>query len=168
MYEGEKLTVREKRERTQSRNYRRQIKGQYTYGNTVRKTAPSPARRTNLRAMEGGQIKRNHEPKRGLNATYVLFLTVMMCAAGFVCMNYLELTSSITNDLKKIAQLEMEYNSIKAENDDYESRINGSVDLEEIKKKAMNDLGMQYANDEQIVKYESDDTDYVRQYISLE
>lgn len=162
------MTVRQQRERTQARNYRKQVRGQYTYGNTVRKTAPRQNNRSNLRSMEGGQIKRNHEPKRGLNATYVIFLTIMMCLAGYVCMSYLELTSSITNDLKKIAQLEMEYNSIKAENDDYESRINGSVDLEAIKKKAMVDLGMQYANDDQIVLYESDDTDYVRQYISLE
>lgn len=162
------MTVRERRERTQAKNYKRHVRGQYTYGNTVRKAAPAPARGNNLRQVEGGQIKRHQEAKRGLNATYVLFLAIMMCVAGYVCMNYLELTSSITNDLSKIASLETEYNSLKAENDDFENRINGAVDLEAIKKKAMNDLGMQYANDDQIIMYESDDTDYVRQYISLE
>lgn len=162
------MTVRERRERIQSKNYRKQIRGQYTYGNTVRKAAPAPSRRGNLRELEGGKIRRSQEVKRGLNATYVFFLAVMMCVSGYVCMHYLDLTSSLSNDLVKIAQLEAEYNSIKAENDDYENRINGAVDLEAIKKKAMSDLGMQYANDDQIVLYESDDTDYVRQYISLE
>ena len=162
------MTVREKRERTQNRNYRKQVRSQYVYGNTVRKTAPAQNRRNNIRPVEGGNIKRNTEKKGAVNATYVIFLTAMMCVAGYFCVSYLNLTSSITNDLKTIARLEAQYNNLKAENDDYENRINGTVDLEEIKKKAMNDLGMQYAADEQIVSYESDDTDYVRQYISLE
>ncbi|MDO4187686.1 MAG: hypothetical protein Q4D29_01735 [Lachnospiraceae bacterium] len=162
------MTVRERRERTKSRNQKRQMRGQYTYGNVVTKTNPSTHRRNNFRTVEGGQIKRNNEKKSTVTAGYVLFLTVMMCVAGYFCMSYLDLTSSITNDLGKIAKLEAEYNSIKAENDDYENRINGAVDLENIKKIAMNDLSMQYADESQIVKYESDDTDYVRQYISLE
>lgn len=159
------MTVRDRRERIQSRNYKRQVRGQYTYGNVVRKTAP--AKRENFRTVEGGKIERKQE-KRGMNAGYVIFLTLMMVVTGYFCVSYLELTSSITNDLSKIASLEAEYQSVKAENDDYENRINGSIDLEVIKKKAMTDLGMQYANDDQIVLYESDDTDYVRQYISLE
>jgi len=162
------VTVRQRRERTQARNYKKQLRGQYAYGNTVRKAAPQPSRRGNFRTIEGGKIKRNVEHKKGLNAGYVLFLAVMMCVTVYFCMSYLELTSSMSNDLVKIAQLETEYNNLKAENDDFENRINGAVDLEAIKKKAMCDLGMQYASDEQIVKYESDDTDYVRQYISLE
>ena len=162
------MTVRERRERTKSMNFKRQVRGQYTYGNVVRKTNPSTQRRSNLRAVEGGQIRRNTEKRNTVTAGYVLFLAVMMCITGYFCMSYLDLTSSITNDLTKIAKLETEYNSIKAENDDYENRINGAVDLENIKKIAMNDLSMQYADESQIVTYESDDTDYVRQYISLE
>lgn len=162
------MTVREKREKTQSKNYKRHVRSQYTYGNTVRKTEPSFTRRSNIRTYEGGNIKRNTEKRSAMNAGYVLFLTVMMCVVGFFCMRYLSLTSSITTDLRDIANLEAEYNNLKAENDDYENRINGSIDLEAIKKKAMNDLGMQYASDDQIVKYESDDTDYVRQYIMIE
>ena len=162
------MTVRQRRERIQARNSRKQMRGAYTYGNVVRKTNPQSARRNNIRAVEGGRIKRAPQHNTGITAGYVFFLAVMLCVVGGFCMNYLNVTSSITNDLSKIASLEAQYNSLKAENDDYENRINGAVDLEVIKKKAMNDLGMQYANDDQIVIYESDDTDYVRQYISLE
>lgn len=162
------MTVRERRERTIAKNQRRHIRAQYTYGNVVRKSQTAPVRRGGIRPVEGGNIKRNVEKRGTVNATYVLFLAVMMCVTGYFCMSYLNLTSSITNDLTAIAKLEAEYNSVKAENDDYENRINGAIDLEEIKKKAMNDLGMRYASDDQIVLYESDDTDYVRQYISLE
>ena len=162
------MTVRQKRERTQSKNYKKQVRGQYVYGNTVRKTAPERQRRSDLTPVRGGNIKRSTEKRGVVNAGYMLFLTLMMCVTGYFCVSYLNLTSSITNDLSTIAKLEAEVNSLKAENDDYENRINGTVDLEEIKKKAMNDLGMQYASEDQIIAYESDDTDYVRQYITLE
>ena len=162
------MTVRQKRERTQSKNYKKQVRGQYVYGNTVRKTAPERQRRSDLTPVRGGNIKRSTEKRGVVNAGYMLFLTLMMCVTGYFCVSYLNLTSSITNDLSTIAKLEAEVNSLKAENDDYENRINGTVDLEEIKKKAMNDLGMQYASEDQIISYESDDTDYVRQYITLE
>lgn len=164
------MTVRQRRERIQNRNYKKQLRGQYTYGNVVRKTAPQQTMRSrnSLRPVEGGNIRRNTEKRGGITAGYVVFLTLMMCITGYSCFSYLNITSSISNDLTKIAHLETEYTNIKAENDDYENRINGSIDLENIKKKAMTDLHMQYANDDQIVKYESDDTDYVRQYISLE
>lgn len=162
------MTVRQKREMTKARNYKRQMRGQYTYGNVVRKPEQTFTRKSNLRAVEGGYIKTNNEVRTGITAGYVIFLVIMMVFTGFSCFNYLELTSGISNDLKQIAALEAEYTSIKAENDDYENRINGAIDLENIKKRAMSDLGMQYAEDSQIVTYESDDTDYVRQYISLE
>jgi len=163
------VTVRERREKIQSKNHKKHVRSQYVYGNAVRKTAPARTGRSkNIRPVEGGNIKRNTEKKGAINAGYILFLTAMLCLAGYFCVSYLSITSSITNDLKEIARLEAQLNSLKAENDDYENRITGAVDLEEIKKKAMNDLGMQYAEDDQIVPYQSDDTDYVRQYIFLE
>ena len=50
----------------------------------------------------------------------------------------------------------------------YISRIKGAVDLEQVKYRAMNELGMQYANSDQIVAYVCDDTDYVTQLIDIE
>jgi cell division protein FtsB len=99
---------------------------------------------------------------------YVFFLTLAIALTGIGCLQYLKLQSEITNSIKRISVLESQLNNIKAENDDTESRIKGTVGLEEIKKRAMNELGMQYATPEQIVKYESDDTDYVRQYIDID
>lgn len=141
----------------------------YVEGNTVRK----PVRREydyNRRIVKEvpGSARKNIKKTTTINAGYVFFLAVAMTLAGYFCINYLSITSEMTNDLAKIAKLEASLYNLKAENDDYDNRINGAVDLEDIKKRAMNDLGMQYANDEQIITYESDDTDYVRQYIALE
>lgn len=162
------MTGNQKKTRNQSRNYRKQIRGQYAYGSLAVKEAPKEFRRKSLSTVESEKTIKRQRKNSTINAGYVFFLALMMVVAGYSCMSYLSLTSSISNDLGEIARLEARLNSLKAENDDYENRINSAVDLEAIKKKAMKDLGMQYALDDQIVYYESDDTDYVRQYISLE
>ena len=47
--------------------------------------------------------------------------------------------------------------------DDLGAALDG-VDLESIRKTAMEELGMVYASEDQVVLYDSKSTDYVRQY----
>lgn len=140
---------------------------EYVYGNTAR--ALRPVQVETPKSMQlSHRARRNRERAGHMNFGYVLFLTFAIVITGIGCLQYLKLQSEITNSVKRISVLESRLNEIKAENDDTESRIKGAVGLEEIKKRAMNELGMQYATPEQIVKYESDDTDYVRQYIDID
>jgi len=137
----------------------------YVYGNTVRKTqpiliredAPTPKRLSNT-------ARKNRERASQMNFGYVLFLAVAMVITGYFCIQYLQLQADITNRVKNIAVLESRYNELKIENDETESRIKDAVGIEEIKKKAMDDLGMQYAREDQIIEYNSEESDYVRQY----
>ncbi|MCR4923524.1 MAG: cell division protein FtsL [Lachnospiraceae bacterium] len=135
----------------------------YTYGNNVRVTHPKEWDENNKKQLSH-VARRNRERHSHMNPLWVLFLSAAMIATGFVLILYLRLQSDITSRVKNIAVLEAEYNSLKAENDDTESRIKGNIDLEQIKNKAMTELGMQYANQDQIVGYSSVDADYVRQY----
>ncbi len=98
----------------------------------------------------------------------MIFVTIAMIVTGIVCVQYIRMQSSLTTYVNQISAMEIELQSLRAENDDYESRIKGAIGLEDIKKRAMDELGMKYASDEQIVVYSSDGTDYVRQYVSLE
>ena len=50
------------------------------------------------------------------------------------------------------------------DNNAYEARINSSVNLEQIRDVAMNQLGMVYPTDGQVVYYDQTEADYVRQY----
>ena len=52
----------------------------------------------------------------------------------------------------------------EAVNDAAYSKAIVSVDLDKIRDIAINELGMVYANQDQIVTYEKQDKDYVRQY----
>ncbi|MCR5733896.1 MAG: cell division protein FtsL [Lachnospiraceae bacterium] len=112
--------------------------------------------------------RRNREKHSHMNPAWVLFLSAAMAATGIVLILYLRLQSDITNRVKNISALEAQYNTLKAENDDTEGRIKGNIDLEAIKAKAMGELGMQYANKDQIVMFSSEDNDYVRQFRDID
>ena len=86
-----------------------------------------------------------------------------MVTAGVILTGYLKLQSDITNSMKHIATLESQLNSMKLENDEAYSRINSNVNLEEVRRIAIQELGMQYAQEGQIVTFDGEDNDYVRQ-----
>ena len=60
--------------------------------------------------------------------------------------------------------LENEVMDLKTDNDAAEKKIETSVDLESIRKKAMEELGMVYPTSEQIVYFQIDSSDYMNQY----
>ena len=67
-----------------------------------------------------------------------------------------------------VAAKESELNALKTENDEALSRIETSIDLEEIRRIAITELGMTYAGEGQIVEIPSEGSDYVRQYADIE
>lgn len=150
-----------------NRNRKNNVSMEYIYGNTAKELKELGA--------EGGsairlshQTRRNRERAGHMSLPYVLFLTFAMVCTVAVCIQYLMLRSEVTSRIKEISKLETQLSELKAENDDTENRIKGAIDLEEIKYRAMNELGMQYATENQIVAYECEDTDYVRQLVDIE
>ena len=81
---------------------------------------------------------------------YVLFLTAALGAAMWVCVGYLKLQADNTARVKNIAALETQLSTLKDENDDEYNRVTTSVDLEKIRDIAVNELGMVYANEDQV------------------
>jgi hypothetical protein len=66
-----------------------------------------------------------------------------------------------------VASLERELNNLRLTNDENLARINASVNLEEIKQVAVEELGMTYAKEGQVVIVSSEGSDYVRQIREL-
>lgn len=147
-----------------SRAYRTDV---YIHGNTVRKARPAhaqPQRRETVRPGVSRKTRRNRERALQFNFAYVAFLTAAAVASLFVCVNYLQLQAESTAYLKEVSSLESQLNTLKEENEAEYERVISSVDLEQIKEKAINELGMVYAGEDQIVTYDSQEGDYVRQY----
>ena len=78
--------------------------------------------------------RKNRERARHMNFAYVLFLTMAMAVTGFVLIHYIQMESSITTSVKAVAAKESELNALKTENDEALSRIETSIDLEEIRR----------------------------------
>ena len=143
------------------------VRNKYVYGNTARALRPVERDMRSPRKVSG-RSRKSIDRDTGMNPAFMLFMTLAMILTGIVCVQYIRLQSSLTTYVDTISAMEIELQSLRAENDDYESRLKGARGLENIKKRAMDELGMTYASDDQIVVYNSDGTDYVRQFVSLE
>ncbi len=140
---------------------------EYVYGNTARALRPIEKEVRSPKRV-AHKSRRHIDRDTGMNPGFMLFMTLAMVLTGIVCVQYIRLQSSLTTYVNTISAMERDLQQLRAENDDYESRIKGAIGLENIKKRAMDELGMTYASDDQIVVYNSDGTDYVRQFVSLQ
>ena len=95
---------------------------------------------------------------------YVIFLAVAAILALVVCVNYVQLQSRLTSRSKAISAMQEELADMKEENNTKYNAVMDSVNLDEIRDKAQNELGMVYANSDQIVEYDNPASDYVKQY----
>lgn len=136
-------------------------------GNTVRKvqTLEYPSREQETRRRE-----RRHAEKSSVqyvNILYTIFLAAASCMVLWSCVNYLQLQAETTSRVKHIASLETELEDLRKENNDNYTRIMTSVDLDHIRDVAINELGMVYAEPDQVILYDGGTDDYVRQSGSI-
>ncbi len=151
----------EKTEELKTRPMRSQnspaVSSVYVEGNTVRKVTAEP--KETIRLVHSTRRKAVR-----MNFRYVIFLTLAAVLTVCVCINYLRLQAQYVSDQKTVTALSSELSSLKLENDSVYNRIVSSVDLEALKKTAMEEYGMVYASDRQIRTYDGSEHDYVRQY----
>lgn len=140
----------------------------YVQGNTVRKARPDQEIHRKPKKKVNNSVRRNRDRAKNMNAGYVLFLWAALVATGIILVYYIGLQSDITNSVKNISTLERQLNSLKVANEEDYSRISSSVDLEEIRRIAIQELGMQYAQDGQIISFASENNDYVKQMAEIQ
>ncbi len=137
----------------------------YIDGNTARKLQTVPVRRDR---KQNDEIKRQQVRRRvkssPMNFGYIFFMMIAMLVVCVVLIGYVELQADITNKINHISQLERQLNDLRLENDESYTKIMSGVDLEEIKRIAINELGMKYAKEGQVITYSGAGSDYVRQY----
>lgn len=137
--------------------------GRYIQGSAVRKLDVTKEIEQSPKKKTSNTVKKNREKAEHMNLGYVLFLSIALLATGWILVSYIRLQSDITNSIKHIASLEKELNDLKLANDEEYNRITSSIDLEEIRRIAIQELGMKYAEEGQIVVFESESNDYVKQ-----
>ena len=116
------------------------------------------ARKSRLRRLEQSR-------GIGLGACAMLVATVVVML--YLCIDYISLNTQITSMSKEVVTKENQYNALKAKNDSRLKEVQSSIDLEDIYMTATRDLGMVYANKNQIITYQGSESAYVRQYEDL-
>ena len=157
---------------TNRQRYRGTTQRTYIDGNTVRKVQTdstykrkkanedSRDRRIKQHRVQTGRAVRVVPMKLG----YIAFMVASLCIVCAILIGYVNLQSDVTNRITNISKLESELNQLKMDNDEEYTRIMSEVDLDEIKRIAIQDLGMKYAKEGQIITYSGEGSDYVRQY----
>lgn len=148
-------------------------KNYYINGNTVRELE-APARRErksreeieeiNRRKRRKNAARRNRARALGMNRVYVAFLTLCVLAVAAAAVLLVQLQSGVSARMRRVSALESEVNDQRAENDARYKRIVTSVDLNHIKDVAMNELGMTYPTEDQVVYYTIENSNFMDQY----
>ena len=140
----------------------------YVYGNTVRQPEVLPKRRPEARPERpkrtSRQVRRNRNRAMNMSPAYAVFLTVAAISAVLICVAYLKQQSDIVSRSEHISVLQEELAELTEQNDTAYNAANDSVNLEQIRSKAMNEMGMVYAAQGNVIEYDSPTSDYVKQY----
>lgn len=134
----------------------------YMYGNTaVRPDFEKPFEETRRRTVSN-EVRKNREKAKYMSLGYIAFLLVAFSIAAVVLIGYIQLNSDITTLTEEIAKQEKILNDMRIANSEAMSRVESSIDLSEVKRVALQELGMIYPSEGQIINYEGATYDYVR------
>ena len=111
-------------------------------------------------------VHKNRSKARRMSIGYLTFLAAALIASAYVLVNYIRLQGDLTNVTRSVAAKESELNNLKVANSEEYNRIVSGIDLEEIKRVAIAELGMTYAREGQIIYYNSEANDYMRMVVN--
>ncbi len=140
----------------------------YEYGSIARQlNTAQPLRRDEeteesreQRKARQKQIRRNNK----INLMYTMVVASVAAVVFFICYQYLNVQAVAKANSDKIIELKSTLNSLKDDNDALESDINASIDYNALYDTAVNELGMVYPGKDQVITYNSKESEYVKQY----
>lgn len=145
----------------------------YLYGTAAPKQAPempqrAPRRQSDIekRKIERQQqeIEQNRARATRIGGLFTMLVVAAMAVLLFTCSGYISLINAGTSNEKKINSLQSELEDLKNATDQRQLAIDTSINYEYIYRVATEELGMVYANPDQIVNYESGESSYVIQF----
>ncbi|MBR5596804.1 MAG: cell division protein FtsL [Lachnospiraceae bacterium] len=152
-----------------NRNHNNRVQRTYVDGNTVRKlNVVEEIQKPVERKPINHAVRKNREKALYMNLGYVLFLVAALVAAAMILIGYIQVQSDIILSVKNIAAMESELNDLRLTNDENYARAASSVDLEEIRRVAIGELGMRYAKEGQIINVSGEGIAYVRQLAEIQ
>lgn len=138
---------------------------------TQQRQAAVPERQvsTPQRPVSAPQRQVYRQPKQlsGINGASLLILTLAIGATLYFCIEFLMLQNQVSGMEKNIVSMERELTTLRKENDAAYEQINTVYDLDYVYGVAVNELGMVYPNNNEVITFEKTDDGYVRQYADI-
>jgi len=155
---------------TDNNRIRRYYSEYETIGNTARKLNIADAPYTDNDVKVAADKEKHKQPKlhHDMDLFTVVVLVASIVAAVYLCVGYLKVQSDIVQMKKNIIALESELENINDLNEVLHMKINSAVDLEYVYDIAVNELGMVFANENDVVNYTRSYNSFVRQYEIVE
>ena len=150
----------------------------YVNGSTVRELGvPEPVRRERQSREEIERarreknarlaVRRNREKAQGMSRGYVAFLSVCVILSAVSSFILIGTQASVSSRMRSVAPMQSQIEDLRADNDARYKEITTSVDLNYIKDVAMNQLGMSYATEDQVVYYSVEKNNFMDQYSDI-
>lgn len=112
--------------------------------------------------ISSAATRHNRDKAKHMNIGYVVFLTFALLLCAVILINYIHLQASVISHINEITRLETELNTLKRSNDEEKNRLESNIDLDYIRQIAIGELGMIYANKDQIILYKTQMHDSMR------
>ncbi len=149
-------------ERGAYRNSRNaQVRPMYVHGSAAPKY-DIPGQLEEPRRGLSEETRKNREKAKYMSLGYVTFLIAALMVAGVVLIGYIRLQADITALSGEVTRQEKLISNLMIENEEAWSRLAVVDNLDEIKRVAIQELGMTYPKEGQIITYEAVGYDYVR------
>ena len=110
------------------------------------------------------QASENRRKASRFGALYTFFVVTAVAITLFVCTSYIKQINMQNERSTEIVMLKEQLNELREANDQKELTIDTSVDFNYIYNVATKELGMVHASPEQVIAYESGESEYVIQY----
>lgn len=151
-------------------------KNYYVDGNTVKvketyikeKEEAAERERRRRKSVRKKSAIRNRQRYMHMDGKRTLLLTACTMLFGAVCGAYVYCQAELTTTMKTVSSLENAVSDLRPENNETSTRLETQINLETIKDIAINQLGMAYPAEENIVYYKPDSANYMNQYEDIE
>ena len=138
----------------------------YVYGSAAaqreyEREAEKQRRRERADKRQINRIRRDEDRMRRIFSAYIISLVLILMSVGIVD---LQIRSRVKEKTDHIDVMRQELSEKIEENTTKYNVIIDSVNLDEVREKAINDLGMTSAGKDQIMEYNETDGGYIKQY----
>lgn len=107
---------------------------------------------------------RRREKTKTMDGISLIILIAAVAVTFYVCLQYIRVQTDITALSKSIAVKESQVVSMKKDNNATLEEISRTFDLSYVYKIATKELGMIFPDEDQVIKYDSRKSDYVKQF----